>query len=422
MADFTVEERDPKALIPHPMNFRRHPAHQRALLRYSMERFGLVQGVIVNARSGNLIDGHARVEEAIEQGRETIPVNVVNLSPEEERELLRMFDPIGALAETDNEALERLIAEVGNADLERLLAGLPQGGLLIDADPDAIPEGVEPRSKMGDLWRLGEHRLLCGDSTKGEDVARLMGGVQVDLVFTSPPYAQQRTYGGRMPDWDNLMQGVFKNLPAHDTTQVLINLGLIHRDGEWQPYWDEWIEWMREAGWRRFGWYVWDQGPGLPGDWKGRLAPSHEFIFHFNRSAQRPRKSKDCTSIGQRLDGAGLRRSDDRASKRKTGHGHFVNARKIADSVIRVQREQRPDVAGRHPAVFPVQLPSEVLEAFSDPEDGAYDPFAGSGTTIIAGEQTGRVVRCMEIEPRYVDVALARWEQATGRRAELLDA
>jgi hypothetical protein len=76
-----------------------------------------------------------------------------------------------------------------------------------------------------------------------------------------------------------------------DAGQVLVNLGLIHRDGEWLPYWDGWISWMREQGWRRFGWYVWDQGSGIPGDWNGRLAPSFEFVWHFNRESVEPAKA-----------------------------------------------------------------------------------------------------------------------------------
>ena len=107
-----------------------------------------------------------------------------------------------------------------------------------------------------------------------------MGGEEADVCFTSPPYAQQRDYKTGPQDWDALMQGVFSILPVNHGAQVLVNLGLVHHDGEWLPYWDGWIEWMRAAGWRRFGWYVWDQGPGLAGDWNGRLAPSHEFVFH----------------------------------------------------------------------------------------------------------------------------------------------
>ena len=115
------------------------------------------------------------------------------------------------------------------------------------------------------------HRLLVGDSTNAADVGRLMGGAKADLCFTSPPYANQCAYdsGQGTGDWDGLVRGVFANLPMTETGQVLVNLGLVHKDGEWWPYWDSWIAWMREQGWRRFGWYVWDQGSGLPGDWNG---------------------------------------------------------------------------------------------------------------------------------------------------------
>ncbi|MFO2171358.1 hypothetical protein QOU18_29160, partial [Pseudomonas aeruginosa] len=101
------------------------------------------------------------------------------------------------------------------------------------------------------------------------------------LCFTSPPYGNQRDYtSGGITDWDGLMRGVFAHLPMAGDGQVLVNLGLIHRDNEVIPYWDAWLGWMRSQGWRRFAWYVWDQGPGMPGDWQGRLAPSFEFVFH----------------------------------------------------------------------------------------------------------------------------------------------
>jgi hypothetical protein len=84
--------------------------------------------------------------------------------------------------------------------------------------------------------------------------------------------AEQRDYGAakeKVGDWDALMQGVFAAAPVTTDAQQLVNLGLVHRDSEWQPYWEGWVEWMRASGWRRLGWYVWDQGPGLPGDWNG---------------------------------------------------------------------------------------------------------------------------------------------------------
>ena len=122
-----------------------------------------------------------------------------------------------------------------------------------------MPElAADPVVRSGDLWLLGEHRLLCGDSTNPADVARVMAGEAAALCFTSPPYAQQRDYAsGGIGDWDRLMQGVFSALPMAEAGQVLVNLGLVHRDGEWQPYWSDWIAWMRAQGWKRFGWYVW---------------------------------------------------------------------------------------------------------------------------------------------------------------------
>ena len=263
----------------------------------------------------------------------------------------------------------------------------------------------------------GGHRLMCGDSTGADDVARLANGAEADLCFTSPPYAQQREYKGGAIPWDDLMRGVFGVLPVKHDAQVL--LGLVHRDGEWMPYWDGWIAWMREQGWRRFGWYVWDQGPGLPGDWNGRLAPSHEFVFHFNREAKRALKTKVSKMAGLPVGGNGLRSADGSIS-RKTNEGRVYQDRKIPDSVIRVMRQKGGiGNAGKHGAIFPVALATEMLTAFSDPGDIVYEPFAGSGTQLISAEQNGRTCLAMEQAGAYVDVAARRFQPFTGTDAIL---
>jgi DNA modification methylase len=268
----------------------------------------------------------------------------------------------------------------------------------------------------------GGHRLLCGDATSASDVARLMGGEEADICFTSPPYAQQRDYKTGAQDWDALMQGAFSILPARHGAQVLVNLGLVHRDQEWLPYWDNWIEWMRSAGRRRFGWYVWDQGHGLPGDWHGRLAPSHEFIFHFNHVTEQPRKSKDKLPASIAFGSGGNLRDKDGGTPKMNSPELCLQPRKISDSVIRVMRQHGPVGNGlNHPAPFPIDLPSEVLTAFSDASDTVYEPFAGSGTTIIAAEITSRLCCAIDIAPAYVDVAVIRWSKFTGRAAVLAD-
>jgi DNA modification methylase len=205
-----------------------------------------------------------------------------------------------------------------------------------------------------------------------------------------------------------------------DDGQVLVNLGLIHRDGEWVPYWDGWVEWMREQGWKRFGWYVWDQGWGLPGDWNGRLAPSHEFVFHFNKVSVRPNKIIASKVGGQTTSGKrGLRSKDGKVKKFHASTGpdadYTYPETKIPDSIIRVNR-QCGGVG--HPAPFSVGVAAHIEQVWPG---SVYDPFLGSGTTLIAAEQLGRVCYGIEIEPKYCDVIVKRWETLTGKTAERVD-
>jgi len=132
-------------------------------------------------------------------------------------------------------------------------------------------------------------------------------------------------------------------IAGHGRILAAAHLGLsdapVHRDNEWQHYWEGWVEWMRASGWRRFGWYVWDQGPGLPGDWNGRLAPSHEFIFHFNRSPRKPHKTVPSKHAGETLGGGGLRGAGGTVHA-KTGTGNAIQSHSIPDSVFRVMRHK----------------------------------------------------------------------------------
>ncbi len=217
------------------------------------------------------------------------------------------------------------------------------------------------------------------------------------------------------------MRGVFAELPVGDNAQVLVNLGLIHRDNEWQPYWQAWLDWMREQGWRRFGLYVWDQGPGLPGDWNGRLAPAFEFVFHFNRTARKPNKIVPCKWAGHINDAHGGIRNKDGHVGEWTHAGQGVQDTRIPDSVIRVMRHKARGIETEHPAVFPVALPEFVMRSYSDERAMVYEPFAGSGTSVIAAERAGRQIRAIELAPQYVDVALRRWRKLFPDQPVILD-
>ncbi|MGQ9815175.1 MAG: DNA-methyltransferase [Candidatus Roseilinea sp.] len=276
-------------------------------------------------------------------------------------------------------------------------------------------------SRPGDIWRVDRHRLMCTDASDHQAIARLMGSEKAALLFTSPPYANQRNYTtGGIADWDALMQGVFgaATTAMREDGQILVNLGLVHRNNEWQPYWEGWIEWMRQQGWRRFGWYVWDKVAALPGDWNGRLAPRHEFIFHFNRKARKPNKIVPCKDAGsikhpEKNKEDGLRTKEGNP-KRWSHVGKTVQNFRIPDSVIAIPKQGAPIDPKReidHPAVFPVRLPQFIIEAFTLPGEVVFDPFGGSGTTMIAAEITGRVCVTADIAPEYVDVAIKRFRK-----------
>lgn len=250
---------------------------------------------------------------------------------------------------------------------------------------------------------IGRATLYCGDARD------ITPGLAVDTVITSPPYGQQRDYGAKINDWRSLVSGVLAELGDTGKTQILVNLGLIHRDGELIPYWQPFIDDMRERGWRLFGWYVWDQGSGMAGDWNGRLAPSHEFVFHFNRQARRPNKFKP--TKGGVIHGPGLRTATGRANA-KSGEGLAVQPFKIPDSVIRTSRETSGGPDAAHPARFPVPFARELALAYACPGETILDPFLGSGTTGVAAVQMGCDFIGCELEPSYFDIACRRIEQA----------
>ena len=413
-------------LAPNPKNWRTHSKKQADALRGVLAEIGFAGAALARELpdgSLQLIDGHLRAETV---GKDNlVPVLVLDVTEEEAATLLATFDPIGAMAGSDQEKLEQLLREIridSEAVNEMLEDVATSAGISLD-DPnpepggggdefDATPEEQGPtRAQLGDVWIIGgKHRLLVGDCTVAENVKRLMDGAKVGLCFTSPPYAQQRDYGEaakeKVQDWYALMCGAFACLPMTDAGQVLVNLGLVHREGEWVPYWDGWIKWMRQQGWRRFGWYVWDQGPGMPGDWNGRLAPSHEFVWHFNRTARKPEKVRECKHAGEAHGGKGQRGADGVVKERHHGHTP-VQSHAIHDSVFRVNRQGARHDAGGHPAPYPVGLPTLVIESW--PAD-VYDPFLGSGTTLIASHRLNRICYGCEIEPRYADVILKRAE------------
>lgn len=273
-------------------------------------------------------------------------------------------------------------------------------------------EKHEPVTRTGDVWLLGNHRLACGDNSDAVIVNNLFEGKKSRLLFTSPPYDNQRSYTVGTISWTHMMQGMTNNIPYTDDMQILVNLGVIHRDGEWQPYWNDWIEWCRIVGWRRFAWYVWDMGRALPGVWCGRFAPNFEFIFHFNQKARIPNKIIKCSTAGKptkETQNGGLRRKDGTPPPKWTDGGKPVQEWRIPTSIVRVNRHVIQGIEREHPAVFPPALPEFIMRAWTDEGDIVYDPFVGSGSSLIGAENTNRKCYAVDIAPEYIDIAIRRW-------------
>lgn len=329
-----------------------------------------------------------------EEGEKALNIALNQISGEwEEDKLAALLDEL----EAKGQSLEELGFKQDR--LDDLLAELRQGPEL-QGDLDEVPEPpAEPITQPGDLWQLGEHRLLCGDSTKAEDVARLMDGKKADLCFTSPPYnAGSMCIDGNkstMPKYlnldDNLDQAdYFKFLNTvlsicmSVSDETFFNLGLVQGNKTE-------IFRLVTANEQHFKDIVyWKKSTCAPHIQPGIINNLVEFILCF---------------------GDGSRKFKNAQFKQ----GTYWN-------VIEGSNAGANEYSSTHKATFPVYLPVEVLSSFSNKSSLIFEPFNGSGTTIIAAEQTGRKCYAMEISPAYCDVAVARWEKATGRKAERLPA
>lgn len=426
-------EAPPASLTSNPRNWRTHPRPQLEALAGVLSEVGWVQDVLVNRTTGHVVDGHARIQLALSRKELTVPVVYVELSPEEEAKVLATLDPIGAMAGADAEQLGRLLADVRTDDaaLRSALRDLADANGL-DYGGDAVPGGAggdesqeppEPefdradelrekwKTGRGQLWRMRGHRLYCGDATDATDVARALGEVAPTGLFTSPPYLDLRDFGGRAQEiaagWYELMEAVVR-APLSNDAQVLVNLGVIYRKGACVRYWDRFIDRMAEASWPLLGWYVWDKLSGFPGEHHGRLAPAHEWVFHFARTPVTAEKWVPSSSAGDAS--PRTHRGRNGAMSAFTADGLPVQPFKVADSVIRSGPAQTAaTVQAAHPAVYPTHLPAHAFRSW--PGRTWFDPFCGSGTTIVAAEQCNAAGVGMELEPKYLAVTLERLSQ-----------
>jgi DNA modification methylase len=416
-----LEWRSPAELAENPLNWRRHPETQLAALTDVIAEVGWAGACLYNERTQRLIDGHARQKVALAQGTGKVPVLVGNWTEEQEKKILATLDPLAAMATADKNALDALLRDVqtGSEPLAAMLTELAEANGIIpggnvqaleDAEPqiDRAEElrkewGVEP----GQLWQLGEHRLLCGDSTKAEDVARVMDGDKPFLMVTDPPYGVGLDQSWRdRADLNSLgpSDRAGKHYVSHigtpsdpagklfttldtksdwsDAFALVPSLGVVY---VWHASAHAWeVEGgLRQIGFEPVQQIIWVK-PVLT------LGRQH---YHW--------KHEPCFYMRK-------------AGTKVPWHGP-TNATTVWEAPSPKQIFSKSDEEKQpHPCQKPLLLKSLPIEYHTRPGDVVYDPFLGSGTTLIACEQLGRKCRAVEISPGYVAVALQRFADATG--------
>jgi len=380
-------------LLPYANNAREHTDEQVAQVAASIKEFGWTNPLIVHGTT--VVAGHARLAAARKLGMTEVPIIDRSDMSEAQWKAYVLADNQLAQNATWNEGLLSLeldsLAEldfdldlIGFPDLDELMGDEPEEGL---TDPDDVPEPPEEAiTQPGDLWILGEHRLLCGDSTDAESVAYLMDGAKADMVFTDPPY--------------NVDYGSTKN-PRHKIRKI-------ENDSmgaeEWEKFCKELFKRVQEncAG----DVYMWGAS-GVEGmkmrlwlaeagcHWSATIIWKKQQLVLSPANYQRMYEPCFYGWFGQK--------------------SSFVADRKQTE----VWEIDRPLNSKLHPTMKPVELCEKGIKNSSSKNDIVLDFFLGSGSTLIAAQSTGRKCYGLEIDPIYCDVIVKRWEDFTGKKAEL---
>lgn len=410
-ANLTIEQRPLSELRPAGRQARHHNARQLAGIKKSIEQFGFVSPVLIDA-GGKVLAGNARLAVAKQLGMTHVPAVVVDhLTDAEKRAFVLADNRLAELGSWNKEVLALELEELSSMVLEFSLEvtgfSLPEieaiqfGGGGHSSRGEDIPEPREETvSQLGDLWRLGEHRLLVGDATSPEALDRLMAGEAARMVFTDPPYnvpieghvTGSKAHGefvqasGEMSDdeFTAFLDGVHRQI-----ARVLTDGGLAYVCMDWRHMLNVLLA-AKASGLTQINHCVWDKGsPGMGSLYRSQ----HELVFVLKKGRQAHLNNIE---LGRH----GRNRSNVWAYEGVIGFG--------ADKA----RER-----AMHPTVKPLALVKDALLDASRKGEVVLDLFGGSGTTLIAAETTGRRARLTELDPKYADVIIRRWEAVSGQQA-----
>jgi DNA modification methylase len=382
-----------------------HPPEQIVELVEQFKHQGVRHPIIISKRSGKIVAGDGRLQAAMTLGMDKYPVDRQAFKDStEEYEFAIADNAIAGWAHLDLSAINMDLPDLGpELNIDRLaikdfVLDMAEKGGECDADETPEPE-KEAKVKPGELYILGNHRLLCGDSTDAAQVERLMGGERADMVFTSPPYnaAKESHLNGRVKGFENKYQSnsdsmtddeylaflvKFTDIAVNTADYVFVNLQLLaHNKIPLAAYWAANKNQTKDV-------LIWNKAQCPPNIVEGAFNTKFEFIFCF---------SKDSKTRGFPA----------------KWRGQYPN-------VVETESNAANEHAGVHRAGFPVALPIWFLDKLPFAKT-IYEPFTGSGSTLIACEKTNRKCYGMEIDPIYCGVILDRWEKFSGQKAQRED-
>lgn len=389
--ELTIAYMPISALKPYEKNTRKHEALDVDNIARSIERYGMNDPIGIWGEDNVIVEGHGRLMACRKLGIDTVPVvRLDHLTDEQRREYAIAHNATAELSEWDRDLLAEELCDLDLSDFDFEFDIARKDEIVEDKAPEVDKES-EPTAKLGDIWQLGRHRLMCGNCGNEQERAKLLGDSSIELVYTDPPYDMDMGGGGCFA---STMENTKKEL------QKLIHFDVYS------------LEWLAElpAG----AYYVWTSKQGVPKYFDVFLAKSTGFhILTWTKTNPTPLTHgtflpdmEYCMYF----------------QKKNRVWNNGLKPTEIYKRWYQSKKETRLEDGGDdHPTIKPVDMVADKIQISSTKGGNVFDPFGGSGTTLIACEQTGRRCFMMEVEPKYCDVIIRRWENFTGEKAVLLN-
>lgn len=386
-------------------------------LKSSIKEFGYVEPITWNKQTGNIVGGHQRLKVLKDLGETEVDVVVIDIDETKEKALNIALNKISG--DWDHIKLEDLMAELEELDFDLSLTGFDDN--FFAEEYEALEDNYEielppiPDAKPGDVYQLGRHRLMCGDATSAEDVARLMEGTLADLIVTDPPYNVD--YVGKTKDAltiqnDQMEDSSFREFLVDAFAQINKYLKpggafyIWHADSEGYNFRGA----CRDVGWEVRQCLIWNKNFMVMGrqdyHWK------HEPCLYGWKEGAAHYFIDDRTQTTVHEDFKPKYRQMKKAELIELLDDLYSD--KVSTTII---NEDRPSVSAEHPTMKPIKLLARLIKNSSKPGEVVQDLFAGSGSTLMTCEQLNRTNYSMELDPQYVDVIIDRWEKFTGEKA-----